>query len=175
MLEPVMHSMSRISSLPMALWMPSAIAAKNGFLRSGTMKPIDEIRPRLRLLAALFGSKPRSAMQRNTCRRVSRATWPRSLMTALTVPIDTPASRATSRIVGREPVLARLMIVMAIEPSGPMPNRHQPDRASNSATRSVPSTMISRESADIRRARRAGSSRRRAGPGRRSPKTCRRC
>src|ERR1700730_12036580 len=97
-----MQSTRRTSFSSAVICTPSATDEKNGFCRSGTIKPTADTPCCLRLRALLLGLYDSSWMRFKTLCRVLSATVGLRLMTALTVPTDTPARVATSRmVVGR--------------------------------------------------------------------------
>jgi hypothetical protein len=83
---------------------PATIREKYSASTSGSVIPTRNVRPPTRERALRLVEKPRSRTAPRTLSRVAAATSGRPFITRDTVAIDTPAVRATSRIVGR-PVL----------------------------------------------------------------------
>jgi hypothetical protein len=80
--------------------MPPAISAKNGLCRSLSSTPTVRVRRLARLRAMAFGRYPSAAAAASTRSRRCGLTFGLSRMTSETSARDTPASRATSSMVG---------------------------------------------------------------------------
>src|SRR5699024_599562 len=77
---------------------PWATEAKNGFAESSTTRPRLLLWPDLSCLAAALRTKPSSSIASLTLCAVASATFDEPLTTWETVPTETPARSATSRI-----------------------------------------------------------------------------